>query len=118
MRASRKATCALGVALADRLDGATASLPGLAAVAQEFLQLGQRPGVDYVVGGQPAALRLADAVAQVGQVGGGVRVAVDGELHPGVPRRPDVLSGQVEPVRVGLHLQRGAGPGAGPEQLG
>jgi len=40
------------------------------------------------------------AVLQVGQVGGGVRVAVDGELHPGVLRGPDVIRGQV-----------GAGPG-------
>src|ERR1019366_1547212 len=34
------------------------------AFAQEVLQLWQRPGVDHIVRGQPAALRCSDAIPQ------------------------------------------------------
>src|SRR5450631_1302513 len=46
-----------------------------------------------------------------------MRVAVDSELDPGVAGRADVVRWQVEPLRGGVDLQRGAGPRAGPEQL-
>jgi hypothetical protein len=46
-----------------------------------------------------------------------VRVAVDGEPDPGAAGRADVVRRQVEPLRGGVDLQRGAGTGAGPEQL-
>src|ERR1039457_6451873 len=90
----------------------------LAAFAQEVLQLWQRPGVDHIVRGQPAALRCSDAIPQVVKVHDGVGVAVDGEPDPGVPGRADVIRWQVKPVRMGVDLQRGAGPDAGLEQLG
>jgi hypothetical protein len=70
-----------------------------------------------VVCGQPAALGLTDAVREVAEVSGGVRVAVDGEHHPGIARGADVVGGQVQPVGVGVHLQGGAGARAGTEQL-
>jgi Beta-lactamase len=94
-----------------------AALPRLQALGQERAEPVQGPGVDHVVGGEPAALRGADAVRQVVQVGDGVGVAVDGELHPGVPGRADVVGRQVEPLRRGVDLQRRPGPRAGAEQL-
>ncbi len=46
-----------------------------------------------------------------------MRVAVDGEPDPGVAGGADVIRRQVQPLRRGVDLQRGAGAGAGPEQL-
>src|SRR5882724_13579436 len=57
---------------------------------EELQQFLQRPGVDHVVGGQPAALGGADAVGHVGQVPDRVRVGVDRELDAGVAGRLDV----------------------------
>src|SRR5712691_8624072 len=88
-----------------------------ASLAQERAQRLQRPGVDHVVRGEPAALGGARAVRHVAEVRDGVRVAVDGELDPGVAGRAYVVRGQVEPLRRGVDLQRGAGARAGAEQL-
>jgi hypothetical protein len=65
---------------------------GLAVVlAEEGAEAVQRPGVDHVAGGQPAALSRADPVRHVAQVRHRVRVAVDGELHARIPCRPDLV---------------------------
>ncbi len=47
-----------------------------------------------------------------------MRVGADRELHPGVPGRLDVVGRQVEPLGVGVDLQRSAGRRAGAEQRG
>src|SRR5713226_2702051 len=102
----------------------TAAAPGVppyglgvvsAGLTQEGQELAERPGVDDVVGGEPAALRRADAEPQVIEVPGGVRVGVDRELDTGVPGRPDVVGWQVESLGVGVDLNRCAGRGAGAE---
>ena len=93
------------------------ALPRRPVLGQERAEPVQGPGVDHVVGGEPAALRGADTVRQVVQVGDGVGVTVDGELHPGVPGRADVVGRQVEPLRRGVDLQRRPGTRAGAEQL-
>jgi len=87
----------------------------VAFAVDEGAESGQGPGVDDVVGVEPAALGGADAVAQVVEVDGGVCVGVDGELHA-VPFGPqDQLVRQVEAVREAVDLQRGAGTGGGGE---
>src|SRR5215469_15527759 len=86
-------------------------------LAQKLLQLLQRPGVDDVVRGQPAALRGAHAVLHVLKVAERVRVGVDRELHARVPGLPDVVARQVEARGRGVDLERGAGARAGLEQL-
>jgi hypothetical protein len=48
---------------------------------QEGTEPAQRPGVDDLVGGAPAALGDADPVAQVVQLDDRVGVGVDGEPH-------------------------------------
>src|SRR5207302_9990724 len=63
---------------------------------------------------ETCTLSLHDALPIFGD---GVRVAVDGELDPGVAGRADVVGGQIEPLRRGVDLERGAGARAGPEQL-
>src|SRR6266704_6706491 len=82
-------------------------------VAQELTQAVEGPGVDHVVGGEPAALRRSDTEPQDVQVADGVRVGVDGEPHAGVPGSLDVIRGQVESAWAGVDLQRGAGRRAG-----
>src|SRR5215470_11091183 len=46
-----------------------------------------------------------------------MRVGVDAELHASFPGRLDVLGRKIEPFRVTVDLQRGAGCRAGAEQL-
>src|SRR5262245_10464837 len=89
----------------------------LAALAEEAAQPGQRPGVDDVVRAQPAPLGGAYAVADQPEVVGGVRIAVDGELHAVPPGPRDVLVGEVQPVREGVDLQCRAGAGRRGEHL-
>src|SRR5581483_12296000 len=73
--------------------------------------------VDDVRCREPAALCGTDAEADEVQVRGGVRVTVDGELHPETAGREDVLVAQVNPVRQAVHLQCGAGAGGRAEHL-
>jgi hypothetical protein len=58
-----------------------ASGPAASFDVDELAQLGQRPGVDDVVGGESTALGGADAVAQMVEVDDRVRVGVHGKLH-------------------------------------
>src|SRR5690606_30499383 len=84
---------------------------------QEGAEAVQRPGVDDVVGGEPAALGGADAVADVAVVADGVGVGVHGELHPEPPGAADQVGGQVQAVGERVDLQGGAGAGGAAEHL-
>lgn len=99
----------MGMRLPRRLAGERRVRRRSAALAQEVAQPVQRPGVDDVVAGEPAALRGADPVPHVLQVPGGVGVAVDRELHPEPLGPQDVVVLQVDPVAKGIDLARGTG---------
>src|SRR5947208_8962686 len=83
--------------------------PVLPPLPEERLEPLPGPGVDHIVGGEPAALGSADAVAQAVKVDGRVRVAVDGELHAESLGAQDVFVAEVEAVGQRVDLQRGAG---------
>ena len=63
------------------------------------------PGLD------PCPARLRGAPPDVVQLGGLVRVRVDGQQAAGGERPPGPLDRQIEPVRRSVHLEGRAGPG-------
>src|SRR5262249_26317026 len=69
-------------------------------------ELVQRPGVEDVGGGQPAAPGAGDAELHEAQLGGAVSVAADREVgaEPEGAASPGAV--QVQPVRSGVELER------------
>src|SRR3989338_2094451 len=75
---------------------------------EQLAQCGQRAGVEHVFLFQPAAPRLSDTVAQVGEIEGAVRVRVYADQHAFLSRALALAVEQVEAFRVGVLFEEAA----------
>lgn len=82
--------------------------PGLHGAPEQPLEFRERPGVQHVVLFQPAAPRLAHAVAQIGEVEAAVRVGVDADQHAFLPGGEAVAVEQVEALGMGVEFEKAA----------
>ncbi len=76
---------------------------------RSFFSCGQRTGVEHLILGQPRAPGLADPDLDVVERGDLVRVARDRDLQAGLGRGAGMRVAQVEPVRLRVDLEEGAG---------